>query len=134
MTAKKDAPLKKLHKIWSVEDPWTKRKSQLILTDERLVFTKKDKPGAPQTGLYIPLDQIAKAYSETTDRGDVTGDVILKLRLTNGEEETIPFTYSRLMVLLGRPLLYSELRLEVADWVSAINTRLQKRPKRAHSH
>ena len=125
-----DSPLK-LHKMWSVEDPWTKRKSQLILTDERLVFSrKKGKAKGYEPNLYIPLDLIAKAYSETTD----DGDVILRLRLTNGEEKTIPLTYSRSMILLGHDLLSAELRLEAKSWVSAINTRLQKRPKRARSN
>jgi len=119
---KKDEPLQKLHKMWSVEDPWTKRKSQLILTNERLIFSKKGKAEGSKLGLYIPLDLIAKAYSETTD----TGDVILRLTLTNGEEKTIPFAYSPSMVLLGHDLLCHELRTEADRWVNAINTRLRK--------
>ena len=108
--------------MWSVEDPWTKRKSQLILTDERLIFSKKGKAQSSESGLYIPLRHIAKAYSETTD----TGDVILKLTLKNGEEKAIPFGYSKSMVLLGHEYLYAELRLEVADWVHAISKKLRK--------
>lgn len=119
---KKNESTRKLHKMWSVEDPWTKRKSQLILTDERLIFSKKGKAQSSESGLYIPLGHIAKAYSETTDNGDV----ILRLTLTNGEEKAIPFAYSPSMVLLGRPLLCAELRMEVADWVHAINTKLRK--------
>ncbi len=118
----KDEPVQELHKMWSVKDPWTKRISQLILTNERLVFSKKGKAEGSTSGLYIPLDQVAKAYSETTD----TGDVILKLRLTNGDEKAIPFAYSKSMVMLGRPLLSAELRMEVERWVYAINTRLRK--------
>ena len=108
--------------MWSVEDPWTKRKSQLILTDERLIFSKKDNAESSDSGLYIPLRHIAKAHSETTD----TGDVILKLTLTNGEEKAIPFGYSRSMLLLGHDLLSAELRLEVADWAHAISKKLRK--------
>ena len=122
MSVEKDEPIHKLHKMWSVEDPWTKRRSQLVLTSERLVFLKKGKAEGSKSGLYIPLDHIAKAYSETTD----TGDVILKLRLTNGDQRSIPFTYSTSMIMLGRPLLCAELRMEVERWVYAINTRLRK--------
>jgi len=125
----KNEPPLRLHKMWSVEDPWTKRKSQLILTDDRLIFSKKGKAEGYKPNLYISLDLIAKASSEMTE----DGDVILKLKLTNGEEKTILFTYSRSMLLLGHDLLSSELRPEAKSWVSAINARLQKRPKRTQS-
>lgn len=122
MTLEKDEPTQRLHKMWSVKDPWTKRKSQLILTNERLVFAKKGKAVSSTSGLYIPLDHIARAYSETTENGDV----ILRLKLTNGDEKAIPFTHSKSMVMLGRPLLSAELRMEVERWVHAINTKLRK--------